>query len=189
MPESEETTLAGRYSIRPCPPLNQVPIGYERLKKRASPVKHLRQFVEQISHEGVLLAVILRHQFREPGTHFFTPDELSQQLGFLSLPEGQLIEPHTHAEAPRTVVRTQEALVILRGRLRVDLYTSGRTYLESRILEAHDTVLLVAGGHGFKVLDAVEMLEIKLGPYLGPEERVRFAAAAASDIKVRGAAT
>jgi len=54
------------------------------------------------------------------------------------------------------VVRTQEALVILRGRLRVDLYSKDCSYLESRILEAHDTVLLVAGGHGFKVLDAVE---------------------------------
>jgi mannose-6-phosphate isomerase-like protein (cupin superfamily) len=148
-----------------------------------------QQFVEQISHEGTLLAVVLRHQFREPGTHFFTPDDLSQQLGFLNLPEGQVIEPHTHAEAPRTVVRTQEALVILRGRLRVDLYSKDCSYLESRILEAHDTVLLVAGGHGFKVLDAVEMLEIKLGPYLGQAERVRFAAVAAGEIKVRGAAT
>ncbi len=146
-------------------------------------------FIEQISHEGTLLAVILRHHFRLPGTHFFTPDDLAQQLGYLNLPQGQVIEPHTHATIPRTVVRTQEALVILRGRLRVDLYTKDHLYLESRILEAHDTLLLVSGGHGFEVLEAVEMLEIKLGPYLGQEERVRFAAAQSGEIQIRGAGT
>lgn len=143
------------------------------------------EFVEQITYEGILLAVILRHQFQLPGTHFFTPDDLAQQLGYLNLPSGQVIAPHTHATAPRTVTRTQEALVIFQGLLRVDFYTPDHQYLESRILEPHDTVLLVAGGHGFEVLEAVQMLEIKLGPYLGQEERVRFAAAAPGAIKIR----
>lgn len=144
-------------------------------------------FIEHVRHEATLLAVILRHQFREPGTHFFTPDDLAQQLGYLNLPVGQVIPPHTHATTPRTFVRTQEALVILRGRLRVDFYTAEHLYLESRVLDPHDTVLLVAGGHGFEVLEALEMLEIKLGPYLGPEERVRFAAADPGAIRIYGA--
>lgn len=84
------------------------------------------------------------------------------------------------------MTRTQEVLVLLAGRLRVDFYAPEQTYLESRVLERHDAVLLVAGGHGFEVLTAVEMLEIKLGPYQGPSERVRFTAAPSETIRIPG---
>lgn len=142
--------------------------------------------VEQITDDDTLIAVILRRTFRQPGTHFFTPGDLSQQLGYLNLPAGQVIAPHTHAVSPRTVTRTQEVLVLLAGRLRVDFYATKQTYLESRVLEPHDAVLLVAGGHGFEVLTPVEMLEIKLGPYQGPSERVRFTAAPSETIRISG---
>ena len=142
--------------------------------------------VERIEHVGQLLAIIVRRHFREHGTHFFTPDELAQQLGYLRLPRGKIIEPHMHATAPRTVVRTQEVLVILRGRLRVDFYSPQKEYLESRILMPLDVVLLVAGGHGFEVLEPLEMLEVKQGPYLGPEEMVRFSAVPPGQLEVRG---
>lgn len=145
--------------------------------------------VERVEHEGQLLGIIVRRHFREPGTHFFTPDELGQQLGYLRLPEGQVIEPHVHATAPRTVVRTQEVLVILRGRLRVDFYSPGREYLESRILMPLDVILLVAGGHGFEALEPLEMLEVKQGPYLGPAEMVRFPAVPRGQLNVRGEST
>ena len=30
------------------------------------------------------------------------------------------------------------------------------------------------GGHGFQVLEEVEMVEIKQGPYLGAKDKIRF---------------
>ena len=35
--------------------------------------------IQVVEGDGVLLAIILRKGFNEPGIHFFTPDELSQQ--------------------------------------------------------------------------------------------------------------
>ena len=35
-------------------------------------------------------------------------------------------------------------------------------------------ILLITGGHGFKVLEKVEMLEIKQGPFLGDKDKIRL---------------
>ena len=64
--------------------------------------------------------------------------------------------------------------MIKRGRLRVDFFDDGQTYLCSRVLEAGDVILLVRGGHGFEVLDELEMIEVKQGPYAGDGDKTRF---------------
>ena len=58
--------------------------------------------------------------------------------------------------------------------MRVDFYDAYEDYLESRILYTGDVVLLVSGGHGFEVLEEVEMIEVKQGPYSGEMDKKRF---------------
>lgn len=140
--------------------------------------------VEEIRHEGHLLALILRAGFNEPGVRFFTPNEFSQQLAYMRHPAGKRIAAHYHNPVPRNVTYTQEVLVIRRGRLRVDFYTREAQYLESRVLGAGDTILLAAGGHGFEVLDEIEMLEIKQGPYYDDRDKTRFDGISASQAKL-----
>jgi mannose-6-phosphate isomerase-like protein (cupin superfamily) len=130
--------------------------------------------IEEVRFDGTLYALIIRSDFQERGVHFFTPSDFSQQLGYISHPTGHLIEPHAHRDVPRSVRRTQEVLVIRKGRLRVDFYDEGRARVESRTVAAGDVILLVEGGHGFEVLEACEMIEIKQGPYVGDEDKVRF---------------
>ena len=69
---------------------------------------------------------------------------------------------------------TQEVLFIKKGILRVDFYDEYEDYLESRDLHAGDIILLVSGGHGFEVLEEVEMFEVKQGPYAGDADKTRF---------------
>ena len=35
-------------------------------------------------------------------------------------------------------------------------------------------VLLITGAHGFKVLEKLEMIEIKQGPFAGDKDKIRF---------------
>ena len=130
--------------------------------------------VERIEHEGTLLALIVRANFKEPGIHFFTPDNFSQQLAYMRYGTGKVIPPHVHNVVHREVHFTQEVLLIRSGKLRVDFYTQDKTYLESRILAANDLILLSEGGHGFEVLEPLEMIEVKQGPYAGENDKVRF---------------
>lgn len=131
--------------------------------------------VEHVNSGERLLAIIVRSSFSQPGVNFFTPGNLSQQLAFINHPKGRFIEPHIHNPVQREVLSTQEVLLIKKGVLRVDFFGDSGNFLESRVLAAGDVILLAAGGHGFEVLEEVEMIEVKQGPYAGDGDKTRFA--------------
>ena len=131
--------------------------------------------VEYITCDGKLLAILIPASFRESGVHFFTKPDFSQQIGYMQYGTGKKIEPHLHLPVSREVHLTQEVLFLRRGKLRVDLYSQERKYLFSRVLAAGDAILLIEGGHGFEVLEPVEMIEVKQGPYAGEGDKSRFA--------------
>lgn len=141
--------------------------------------------IETIEADGKLAAVIVTNDFRERGIHFFTPVDLSQQLAYIRHPAGKVIDPHVHNPVRRTVQYTQEVLFIKRGRLRVDFYNAAQVYVESRVLGAGDVILLATAGHGFCVLDEIEMIEVKQGPYAGDQDKTRFSAVSESSIVIR----
>jgi mannose-6-phosphate isomerase-like protein (cupin superfamily) len=142
--------------------------------------------IEEIRAGEQLLAVIVSGDFREPGIHFFTPNDLSQQLAFMRHPAGKTIDPHVHNPVSRNVHYTQEVLLIRKGRLRVDFYDDRQKYLESRVLRGGDVILLATGGHGFEVLEEIEMIEVKQGPYAGDQDKTRFDGVARDQIVVKG---
>ena len=129
---------------------------------------------EEIVIDGHLCAIILPADFDEPGIQFFTSNDLSQQLASMSYSAGKVIPAHTHNLVRREVSYTQEALFIRKGKVRVDFYTQRQEYRKSRVLGAGDVILLIAGGHGFEVLEEVNMVEIKQGPYFGDSDKTRF---------------
>jgi hypothetical protein len=130
--------------------------------------------IQQVTYHGQLLAIIVSRRFKEPGIHFFTPGEFSQQLAYMQYSTGKIIPPHVHNPVLREIQYTQEVLFIRKGKLRIDFYSEQREYLESRILESGDAILLINGGHGFEVLEELEMLEVKQGPYVGDQDKTRF---------------
>ena len=130
--------------------------------------------IQEIKHNNQLLSIIISNKYAEPGIHFFTPDDFSQQLAFMKHPVGKIIQPHVHNPAQREVHFTKEVLFIRKGKIRVDFYTDEQKYIESHILETGDVILLSEGGHGFEILEETEMIEVKQGPYVGEQDKVRF---------------
>ena len=129
---------------------------------------------EEIVIDGHLCAIILPADFDEPGIQFFTSNDLSQQLASMSYSAGKVIPAHTHNLVRREVSYSQEALFIRKGKVRVDFYTQRQEYRKSRVLGAGDVILLIAGGHGFEVLEDLNMVEVKQGPYFGDTDKTRF---------------
>jgi len=130
--------------------------------------------IEQINNAGQLLALIIRASYHSEGIEFFTPNDFSQQLGYMNHPVGYVIPPHVHNPVVREVQYTKEVLLIKKGKLRVDFFSEEQEYLESTILETGDVILLSNGGHGFKMLEATEIIEVKQGPYAGDQDKTRF---------------
>jgi mannose-6-phosphate isomerase-like protein (cupin superfamily) len=130
--------------------------------------------IENIVNGLEPIALIIRAGFDEPGIKFFTPPNFSQQVASMTHPKGKKIAPHVHNFMSRQVFFTQEVLIIRRGRLKVNLYSSDREFIGERILEPGDVILLCGGGHSFEMLEETSMIEVKQGPYLGTEDKTRF---------------
>ena len=130
--------------------------------------------MEIIKKKKKIIAYIIRNDYMCEGVDFITPDEYSQQVAYMHHSKGKIIQAHVHNMVHRNVVMTQEVLFIKKGRLRVDFYDEYEEYLESRELIAGDVLLLVSGGYGFKVIEEIEMIEVKQGPYSGDMDKSRF---------------
>ena len=130
--------------------------------------------VEQIVAAGKILAVIIRAQVSPTGTTFLTPPDYKQQVGFVVYPRGGTIARHTHVPLERHLVGTSEVIVVRSGRCELDVYDDDLTLVATRALEAGDVMLMVGGGHGFRMLEDTVLLEVKQGPYTGLDEKERF---------------
>jgi hypothetical protein len=133
-----------------------------------------KKTIVQVFAGSKLLAILLCNDYGQDGINFLTPPDFSQQLGYMKRPQGYVIAPHVHNPVPREVQYTKEVLFIKSGLVRVDFYDDDQTYLESRILESGDVILLAYGGHGFEMLEPTEMIEVKQGPYAGEDDKTRF---------------
>ena len=145
--------------------------------------------IEPISHLGRQIAIIIRNSFHSEGIEFFTPDNYSQQLGYMNRPRNYVIPPHVHNPVTREVQFTKEVLFIKSGKLRIDFYDDNKNYLESRILNQGDVILLAFGGHGFQMLEQTEIIEVKQGPYAGEADKTRFDPIDINQVKLEEQAT
>ncbi len=124
--------------------------------------------------DNVLTSIIIRHDYRPTGTTFVTSPDLAQQVGFVVYPAGGVIKRHIHKNVDRQNISSSEALIIREGKLEIDIFDQAKNLVATRQLETGDFVLMVSGGHGFRVIEPTILLEIKLGPYAGPEDKELF---------------
>ncbi len=44
--------------------------------------------IEKIIHKNIIIAIIIRNDYKKDGIEFFTPNNFSQQLGYMSHKKG-----------------------------------------------------------------------------------------------------
>ena len=120
------------------------------------------------------LALIVSNSFESTAINFLTPDSFGMQVAYMNRPKGEVIQAHIHEPVKRTLIGTQEVLYVRKGKIRVDFYEQDQTYVSSYVLQAGDLMLLNVGGHGFEIIEDVEMIEIKQGPYVEGKDKTRF---------------
>ena len=142
--------------------------------------------IEKILYKKKLFALIVKGNFRKKsGINFFTPNNSTQQFGYLKHKKGHIVQPHQHNKRLTKILNTTEVILLLKGTLRVDFYNNKKKYLFSKIINEKDIIMLVHGGHGFKVLKNVEMVEIKQGPYSLSSDKIKFDKVNEKEIKIK----
>src|SRR5213080_5226101 len=132
------------------------------------------ELLENITWQGVPLAYIIRGKLNNTQTNFLTPPKFKQQVGFIDYPAGGEIQRHMHRPLERHLVGTSEVLIVRLGRCEIDIYNDERELVATRELGRGDIMLMVGGGHGFRMLEDTVLLEVKQGPYTGIDEKEHF---------------
>jgi hypothetical protein len=131
-------------------------------------------WIEIISTGGQQLAYIVRGGHLPEATTFITPSSFKQQVGYVVYPAGGQIKRHTHRPLERHLIGTSEVLVVLKGWAEIDVYDDEHALVATRELHSGDVMLMIGGGHGFRMLEDTVFLEIKQGPYTGLDEKEQF---------------
>ena len=142
--------------------------------------------IEKVLHKKKLFALIVRAKFRKmSGINFFTDNNATQQFGYMKHSKNYLIKPHLHKKRETKILTTSEVIILFKGILRVDFYDKKQKYLLSKKVYANDIIMLVNGGHGFKVLKDIEMMEVKQGPYSLIKDKKKFDKVDEKKIKIK----
>lgn len=130
--------------------------------------------VEHITSDGTPLAYIVRAEIAPVQTTFLTPPAFKQQVGYIVYPAGGEVARHVHLPLQRQLVGTSEVIVVKSGRCEIDIFDDARQLVATRELRAGDVMIMIGGGHGFRMIEDTVLLEVKQGPYTGLVEKELF---------------
>lgn len=121
-----------------------------------------------IKHKGEIIAYVFRKNLNVKGTKFLTPDESTLQVGLLEHTSGTEIKAHLHpTEKKHKISISEEFLFVERGQIMVSLFSEKWKPVKKVTLSKGDSILMLKGGHGVKVLKKCRVIEVKQGPFLG----------------------
>ena len=131
--------------------------------------------IKEIKYQGQTLALIIKNfNKNKKGIKFFTPNKLSQQVAYMYHKKKHVIQPHLHKKRLKKIYDTNEVLIILDGKMKVDFFTNKKKYLKNEVLNKNNIIILMKGGHGFKIMKDCKFIEVKQGPYLADKDKERF---------------
>lgn len=126
--------------------------------------------VEIVEYNGTKYAEIIWATKEVEKTTFFSPAESSFQFGLLAHKAGFVEPPHFHKPVERTISDLQQMFVVQRGVVVVELYSDEGSLLREIEMHAGDAVVLIHGVHAIRVLEDMQCISVKQGPYLGEAE-------------------
>ena len=126
--------------------------------------------VENIYFENELYASIFDVNNISEGLDFLTSDDSYIQVGTWGYNEGKSLEPHYHNYFERSSFRTQEVVYVLEGEVECSLYKEDTTFIDTIVLKKGFLIVQFQGVHEYKILRDSKVIEIKNGPYFGPDK-------------------
>jgi hypothetical protein len=125
--------------------------------------------IESIEHNGTRYAEIIWANTRVEKTTFFSPPESSFQFGLLAHNAGFFEPPHYHHPFKREIDDLQQMFVVQHGVVAVQLYDESGNLFREVILKTGDAIVLIHGVHSLRVIEEMQCISIKQGPFLGTE--------------------
>jgi anti-sigma factor ChrR (cupin superfamily) len=125
--------------------------------------------VETVELNGTKYAEIIWSGTTVSETRFFSPADSSFQFGLLAHEAGFVEAAHHHKRVERKIDDLQQMFVVQRGVVAVDFYDEDGRHFREVVLKAGDGIVLIHGAHSVRVLEDMQCISVKQGPFLGVE--------------------
>ena len=122
---------------------------------------------ELIIYKKKHYAEIIRSGLKVKTTIFFSPAKSSFQFGLLAHKKGFEEPAHYHRPFKRTIKDLQQMFIVQKGKVRVDLFSDSKKLIRKIILKKGDAIVLIHGIHAITVLEDMQCISVKQGPFLG----------------------
>lgn len=127
--------------------------------------------MRNIKIDNQIVAIFHKVDEWKEGLDFLTDNEAFIQAGTWLYQKDKDLRPHEHIINNRSVERTQEVIVVVSGKLRVDLYDDNRKVFHQEELSAGDIGIILKAGHGYHIMeDNTRIVEAKNGPFICVEK-------------------
>tara|TARA_B110000967_G_scaffold21843_1_gene20271 strand:- start:217 stop:636 length:420 start_codon:yes stop_codon:yes gene_type:complete len=134
----------------------------------------MKNLIIEIRNKQIIYALIIKkkRRFIKNGVDFLTKDKDLLQLGFINHKKNHLIKSHIHLKKPRIINYCTEVLLIEKGKVKIKFFDNNSSDIKKdKILNKGDIIILFQGGHGFKILEKTQIIEIKQGPYVEGKDK------------------
>jgi len=129
---------------------------------------------EEIFIEGTLCAIVFTIGGSAKNTEFGTDPSSLLQVGQIAINPGRPVRRHRHNPVERDTRGTNEVLVVLDGKLTMELFGDRDEVQVTQEVSKGEVILLISGGHAFNSGEGCSVLEIKNGPYDDLIDKVYF---------------
>ena len=121
--------------------------------------------IEAVEFNGIKYAEIIWADAHVNKTTFFSPAESSFQFGLLAHEAGFIEAPHYHRPVERSISDLQQMFVVQRGVVVIDLFDDDGNKLREIRMQSGDAIVLIHGVHAIRVIEDVQCISVKQGPY------------------------
>jgi hypothetical protein len=122
-----------------------------------------------IERNGVRYAEVIWADTRVEKTRFYSDAGSSFQFGLLSHEAGFVEAAHYHHPVVRQIPDLQQMFVVQRGVVAVAFFTESGEQFHEVVLKAGDAINLVHGAHSVRVIEDMQCVSVKQGPFFGDE--------------------
>ena len=126
--------------------------------------------MRKILHNNEIICIIANLEDAKDGLDFLSHDEDFIQVGTWNYKKGQVLPLHYHNEFERTALRTSECVFVFKGKIECNQHSEDGEFIETIIVNAGEFIINLSQAHESKILEDTIVLEVKNGPYFGPEK-------------------
>lgn len=120
--------------------------------------------MEKIIYNNTLIAIRIKRL--KNGAIPLTDQHEALQVLTHKRKKGKYTKAHIHIPKERITQKLQECLVMIKGKIKIDLYTPDKKFFKSIYLSTGEVVIFINGGHAVHILKDCEIIEVKNGPFV-----------------------